>query len=360
MRKIKFHLVIIIGLCSLIWACSHPEVSKPNANPSPYKLEYSDKFPTPSIPTDNPLTNEGVQLGRMLFYDPILSLDSTISCASCHKQENAFSDSPNQFSKGVSGQAFMGANASALINVAWQNGMFWDGRSPNLEEQALHPITNSNEMGETKDNVLKKLQRSGRYKDLFLKAFGTGVNEVNLRKALAQFERTIISDNSKFDRFFPDSDKVFTAAEFRGKNIFFSEVGDCFHCHGGILAQDVNSNLKAYSNNGLDADVTGKGYGKTTGKADDDGKFKVPTLRNWTFTAPYMHDGRFKTIDEVVEHYSSGIQESNTLDVIFRKFDRVAEGGLQLTADQKSDLIAYLKTLNDSSFVKNKNLSSPF
>lgn len=323
----------------------------------PHDLELPKNFPQMTIPADNPMTQKGVELGRMLFYDPILSRDSSMSCASCHNLSFSFSDNGKTYSKGIDGiEGSM--NAMSLVNLGWQKKFFWNGRAGSMEDQALQPIQNPIEMHETLDAVVVKLERHPKYPALFRDAFNTDEIHAGLvAKAIAQFERTLVSGNSKYDRYFPDNDTVLTLPEYRGKNIFFSEKGDCFHCHGGILA---NNTTTGFSNNGLDESIDGTGLGGVTNNADEDGKFKIPSLRNIAFTAPYMHDGRFATLEAVVEHYSSGIKESRTLDPIMQKFDRIDEGGLKLTVQEKQDLVAFLKTFSDSSFLSNPAFSNPF
>lgn len=323
-------------------------------DPIPYQLAIPAYFPEMEIPADNPLTAEGVLLGQMLFYDPILSGDSTLSCAGCHKQEFAFSDE-NRFSTGIDG--LQGdRQAMPVMNIGWVGDLFWDGRADRVEAQALGPVENPIEMHETWPNAMEKLRRHPDYPSLFFYAFGTwDINEEHAAKAIAQFERILISANSRFDKKFYllDTDPfLLTDEEANGYSIFNTEKGDCFHCHGGCLLTD---NL--FHNNGLDASSADEGLGKVTGKATDRGKFKTPTLRNIALTAPYMHDGRFETLEEVVDFYSSGLQFSETIDPLMKHVHR---GGLQLTAQEKSDLVAFLHTFTDTAFINKKEFSSPF
>lgn len=322
-----------------------------------YHLNIPDKFPPMPIPADNPMTVKGVELGRKLFYDPILSVDNTVSCSGCHQPEKSFSDGL-QFSTGVNMQKGK-INTISLVNVGWAKHLFWNGRAMSLEEQALQPIQNPEEMNEKLSHVISKLKADRKYVDLFRLAFGTNtIDEFLIAKAIAQFERTFISSGSLYDRYYVQGeDALQSASQLRGSQIFQSEKGDCFHCHGGIFTN--NSIAKEFSNNGLDSVIDGTGYSTVTHNPDDDGKFKVPTLRNLIFSAPYMHDGRFKTLEEVIDFYSDGLKYSRTLDPIMQKFNRVEQGGLKLSAQDKKDLIAFLLTMTDSSYVNNPAYSKP-
>ncbi len=342
----------------------------PPPTTTPVELEYPQDglLPPPTIPADNPLTKEGIALGRMLFYDPILSGDSTQSCASCHMQAFAFTDSA-RFSRGITG-AVGTRNAMQIINAAWQHDFFWDGRASSLEEQALAPVENPVEMAAQWPDVIARLQRHPTYPELFYKAFGTRtITRELVVKAIAQFERTLLSFNSKYDRY-KRGEVQLTPLEKLGEQLFFSEPlinevgvklvagGDCFHCHGGLLFTD---NL--FHNNGLDSaatidDFPDPGLGGITGRPEDYGKFKTPTLRNIELTAPYMHDGRFATLEEVIrEHYNKGGYWSPTVDPLM-KF--AGKGGLRLSDMEIQALVAFLKTLTDTSFLHNPAFSNPF
>lgn len=308
---------------------------------TPYYIKRPDSFPTMNIPQNNPTTIEGVFLGEKLFHDKILSGDKTQSCSSCHKIENGFSD-PDRFSTGITGE--MGnRNASTIINAGWNTSNFWDGRSITLEDQAFGPVVNPVEMNDTWLNVENKLNANNEYKQLFKDAFNIDYIDSNhVVKAIAQFERTLVSANSKFDKYLK-GDVQLTPSELNGYAIFNSEKGDCFHCHGTQLFMDND-----FHNNGLDPEpFTDLGLGEVTGNASDNGKFKTPTLRNIEVSGPYMHDGRFATLEEVVEHYNSGGVYSSTIDPNMKKVGI----GLQLTNQEKKDLIAYLKTLTDEEFL---------
>lgn len=318
-------------------------------------------------PDNNPLTKRGVQLGRMLFYDPILSSDSTIACASCHNPTYSFTDN-KKYSVGVNG-AVGNIQAMTIINLAWQQKFFWNGRSNSLEDQAIQPVLNPIEMHETPANVVKKLKEHATYPKYFRSAFGTDdITTEHIARALAQFERTMVSQNSKLDELVIQNASpasFFTnALEFEGFNIFMTERGECFHCHGGVRTLLTNAQVDVFRNNGLmsDGEQTGKGLYEVTGLTTDAGKFKVPILRNAEFSGPYMHDGRFNTLEEVVEFYSTGIKENNNIDPIFLKnLDRLEQfGGLGLSTREKQALVAFLKTLTDTTFINNKSFRSPF
>ncbi|MBT4775017.1 MAG: c-type cytochrome [Crocinitomicaceae bacterium] len=301
-------------------------------------------------PANNPLTLEGIDLGRELFYETQLSGDNTMSCASCHFQEFNFSDSA-RFSTGITG-AMGDRQAMSIVNLAWDDSFFWDGRAISLEEQALGPVVNPIELNDTWVNVISKLQASAKYPLLFQKAFGTSVIDSNLvTKAIAQFERTMVSFNSDYDSYFYQGDtSALTSSEKNGYDLFFGQA-ECIHCHSGPLLNDP-----VFRNNGLDDVFADLGLGDVTGLVSDNGKFKVPTLRNIAESGPYMHDGRFSTLEEVVEHYNSGVQGgSPNLDSEMTHFI----GGLSLTAAEKADLVSFLKTFTDDSFLNNSDFSDP-
>lgn len=316
---------------------------------TPYRFTISAFFPRPTLPKDNPLTVEGVELGRRLFHEPLLSVNGTQSCASCHQAGAAFVDAGKRFSAGAEGKAGT-RNAMPLANLAWQNSFFWDGRAGSLREQVLQPIQNPNEMHESLTNVVAKLARA-EYAPRFARAFGTAeITADRMARALEQFLLTLTSHNAKFDRVLLGREK-FTAEEQRGFELFHTEYdprhgqfgADCFHCHGGPLFSDF-----AFHHNGLDAEDKAKDLGRflvTTNRADS-AKFKTPSLRNVAVTSPYMHDGRFATLAEVVAHYATGVRRSATLDPNLAKHP---DGGVPLTAEDQRALVAFLQTLTDIS-----------
>lgn len=326
----------------------------------PYTIEYGS-LPAPVIPEDNPITVEGVKLGRMLFYEKMMSRDNSISCASCHNQKTAFADT-NRLSKGVGGSLGK-RQAMAVFNTLWHsNEFFWDGRAHLLRDQSLKPIQDNLEMDETLENVIQKLSADKGYKQQFKNAFGSEeITSEKMSKAMEQFMNTIVSYQSKYDRFLAGT-ATLTAQEERGRFLFFTEYNpafpnnsgaDCQHCHGG-----ANFENDKYMNNGLDTDagITDIGREKVTGITADKGKFKVPSLRNVELTPPYMHDGRFKTLEEVVDHYNL-VKNSTYLDP---SFQQQLPNGLQLSATDKAALVAFLKTLTDHEFINDTRFSDPF
>lgn len=326
------------------------------------RYQYPELLYFPKIPVheNNKLTNEGIELGRYLFYDPILSHDSSTSCASCHQQKHAFSDSPNQFSKG-SKQLQTKRNTPPLFNLAWYEKMFWDGRSKTIEEQGFHPIRGEEEMGFNWIDAQERIQNSSFYLPLFQKVFGTQkIDSTLIVYAIAQFERTLISHNSKMDSA-SRGETYLSRQELRGYELINNQVkGNCLHCHN--IDENLLGTTGKFSNNGLDMatsarDFSDPGLGATTHSDSDFGKFKIPSLRNLLFTAPYMHDGRFETLEEVLHFYNEQVQDSYTVDP---RMEQVHEGKKRLNNQEIEDIIAYLITLTDSSFISNPNFSTPF
>jgi len=335
--------------------------------PTPYVLTVPAGFPTPIIPPDNPLTNEGVALGRMLFYETKLSSNGTMSCGSCHQQNKAFTDGLAK-AVGVDGIANPRGTMS-LANVMWSNTLTWDGAFPTLEAQAHKPIENPIEMHQSLPVGVSKLQNTSTYPPLFEAAFGTRTITGDLvLKALTQFERTLISGNSRYDKF-TRTQQGLSADELAGFTLYKTHItprqvrgAECFHCHTQPL---TSSNFAAqFFNNGLDMTFTDLGRGGVTKLPVDNGKFVAPTLRNITLTAPYMHDGRFTTLEQVLDHYSDHVQmNSPGLDVnlIQGINDPILNPGrMGLTATEKRQVIAFLKTLTDSTFITDKRFSDPF
>jgi cytochrome c peroxidase len=284
------------------------------------------------IPEDNPTTIEGITLGKKLFNDPLLSGDGTQACVSCHIHSANFSDT-NQFSTGIDGLEG-NRNASTIVNAGWNTSNFWDGRAITLEEQAFGPVINPIEMHNTWRNVESTLNGNSEYLLLFKKAFNIDYIDSNyVVKAIAQFERSLVSSNSKFDKFYRGEGSL-TPSELNGYAIYNSEQGDCFHCHGTLLFTD---NL--FHNNGLDSEepFTDIGLAEVTNNPSDNGKFKTPSLRNVEYSAPYMHDGRFSTLEQVVAHYNEGGHYTSTIDPLMKKLGV----GLQLTNQELSDLISF-------------------
>ncbi len=362
MTNSKYLIIFFISL--LVIACkSDDEQEQPPVeyDETPYTLEYGH-FPDPDLPTDNPMTVQGVKLGKMLFYETLLSKDDSQSCASCHRQPDGFSDS-TRFSIGV--EDLPGKRqAMPVFNMAWHtNEFFWDGRAHLLRDQSLKPIQDPLEMNETLENVVAKLSNSQTYRDQFMRTFGSEeVTSEEMSLAMEQFMMSIISNDSRYDRYLA-GEVTLTESEERGRILFETEYNpffpdqsgaDCAHCHGGI-----NFENDQYMNNGLDSDasITDIGREEVTGDPADKAKFKVPSLRNIEMTAPYMHDGRFQTLEEVIDHYNAGIQESATTDPTVLN---TKDTGLFLDDQDKQDLINFLKTLTDETFLTNAEYASPF
>ena len=327
--------------------------------PSTFELKEAAQFVKMQIPEDNPLTVEGVELGRRLFYDPILSADSTMSCSNCHQQGLAFTDG-QALSRGIL-QLEGRRSAPSLLNIGYHyKGLFWDGRAESLEKQALIPIEDSLELNHSWEAVEHKLQKHIDYPVYFRKAFGIEhpeeIKRSLITKAIAQFERILVSYNSKFDRVLRGEAR-FNAAEQRGWSIFFDASdtlphSECGHCHVDPLFTDLD-----FANNGLEAvndlnDFRDKGRGSISNNIYDNGKFKTPTLRNIALTSPYMHDGRFKTLEEVIEHYIRGGHPSFNASPNVRK--------LELKESDIQDLVAFLNTLTDSTVISNPAFANPF
>lgn len=340
-------------------ACSKDESSNNSYIPTPVDLSipqvFQDRILPPVIPNNNPMTQEGIALGKKLFFEKKLSANNTQACANCHNPNMAFTDGL-QYSVGVDNIAGT-RNAMPLFNLAWNydETFFWDGRELSLERQSFDPIRNPIEMHETLENVVQKLQQDPTYPPLFERAFGTPtIDSVRISKALAQFERTIISANSKFDKYLLGQESL-SPQELEGFNIFMDENrGDCFHCHGSENNPLWTDNK--FHNNGLDANPTDLGLAVVSGDPNDNGKFRSPSLRNLAFTSPYMHDGRFATLEEVINHYSEGLQASSTIDPLMKK---VNQGGVQLSESDKASLKAFLLTLSDFNFISDPQYSNP-
>ncbi|WP_286830025.1 MULTISPECIES: cytochrome-c peroxidase [Kordiimonas] len=325
------------------------------------------------VPKENPLTKEGVALGRRLFYDPRLSGNNEISCATCHQQALGFTDGLKA-SVGASGVP-LSFNSMALTNLLWgPQRFFWDGRSVSLEDQALNPIQHPDEMAQDLDALMDELAEDETYKALFDTAYG-GISPEAVAMALASFQRTLVSANSRYDQYLRGEISL-TPEEEKGRKLFMAHPdakvaqkgGNCIDCHSQFLTSGFSTALDGFSNNGLGGeDSLLPGLSAVTGKAAHRGFFKTPSLRNIAVTAPYMHDGRFDTLEEVLDHYDSGIKDSSTLSPLIveadnQPLDRRQRGqiSLNLTADEKKAIIAFLHTLTDEEFLTDPRFSNPF
>lgn len=371
MRKYIFILSLIGATVYLGTGCQPDEEPTPTDElisgqyaPQAYTLSIPSWMPPPLIPEDNPLTAQGIELGRRLFYDPILSSDSTLACASCHRQSKAFTDG-RALSTGVLGLNTRRSSMSIANLVFYPRELFWDGSANTLEILSLIPIEDHTEMNETWPNVLEKLRRHPDYPRRFREAFGierkSEISKELAAKAMSQFMRTLISTNSRYDRVVWLNDGWFTDEEERGRQLFFIEESQqvshpgCSHCH--FAPMFGNNSFTTYANNGLQ-DVPNldafpdKGRGGVTGNRFDNGKFRVVSLRNIELTAPYMHDGRFQTLEQVLDNYSRGGHGVENEDTNILPFTLSEQG--------KQDLIAFLKTLTDTTFTNNPAFSNPF
>lgn len=314
---------------------------------TPYEFKLSRHFPLPKLPADNPLTEERVELGKALFFDPVLSKDNSLSCIDCHNPKNAFSDT-RTLSIGID-NATTKRHSMPLFNLAWKEKFFWDGRATTLRDQVFHPILDPNEMGSSIDQLIDKLRAETHYKKLFANAFSPGtITREHIGLALENYLLTLVSYRSRFDEAMTGKTTL-TQEEKRGFELFMTEYeprsnrfgADCFHCHGGALFTD-----NQFHNNGLPA-TTDLGMSELTGKASDQYKFATPSLRNVALTPPYMHNGSLATLEEVVAHYSHGIHNSDTLDPNLAKHP---QKGIRLSDEDQSALVAFLKSLTDPQY----------
>ncbi len=381
-RKSFLFALLVLAVITLAQRCKEPsgtcgmgcDLTDIPYNPTAYAIPKPAHFPQIPVPANNPMTLEGVQLGRRLFYDPILSADSTMSCSSCHLPQGSFTDN-KAVSTGIDG--IQGRRSSmSLLNIAYAtNGLFWDGRSASLEEQALLPVEDPVEMHHTWPNVVEQLKSHPVYPELFRKAFGIdnccGITKELAARALAQFERILISSGtSRYDQYILGDPDALDDKELDGKLMFFDEGqvvnlpdAQCFHCHGSITLTGNN-----YFNNGLDSvasldDFTDKGRGGISGNRTDNGKFRTPTLRNIALTAPYMHDGRFPTLEAVLEHYNGNGKGVSNEDPFVQQIGFPLGGNVLqysgLTAYQRQAVIKFLHTLTDTTFINNPDIQKP-
>lgn len=344
-------------LFSGLSACrKDPQVPLPDVGPTPYVLPLppwalADTNHHLNLPYDNPLTVEGIALGRKLFYEKALSNDLSMSCATCHQQEHAFSD-PRQFSLGTNGVAGR-RNAQAIINPAFEHFFFWDARALSLELQAFDPVRHPDEMGNSWPVVIERLEQHPDYPHLFAKAFGSpGIDSSRVVYALAQFERTFISFNSRFDRWYYGGQiGLLTEAEQRGFDLFTGEA-HCADCHMLPFFHDFS-----VRNVGLRGEFSDLGLEEVSGIADHRWRFKTPSLRNIEVTAPYMHDGRFATLEEVMDFYAEDVEI--TMPNLDPHMFPWLWGEVELDAQERADLVAFMRTLTDEGFLTAPHLADP-
>jgi cytochrome c peroxidase len=392
-KKTNLILVSAVVLLLVLNACRKEStvtsVSSPTLPETPYNYEGDgvlinfSQNPFHNQPDNNQVTNEGATLGRVLFYDAKLSLNNTVACATCHKQQFAFADN----TKGSVGfeSKVTPRNSPAIINAGMSNGYFWDVRATTLEEQALMPVKNHLEMGlENMNNLEIKLRKTDYYAPLFEDAFGTPeITHERISMALAQFMRSMVSYRSKYDAGIAVDFANFSALEKMGKDLFFSWEMPCQNCHSG---DNFNGWGTSASNIGLDDNYVDNGMGDLLVNQDPsyDGLFKIPSLRNVAVTAPYMHDGRFTTLEQVIDHYDTGVKKHRNLDyrlTVGGGFFFEGDGGgngipvidpilggsnsgeprkLNLTETQKRALVAFMQTLTDYELMRDPKFSNPF
>jgi len=307
---------------------------KPSSEP--YKLQIPGGFPEPEIPSHNPLSREKVNLGRKLFFDPVLSADSSVSCGSCHLPQSAFANH-DAVALGISGHAGM-RNVPSLVNIAYHPYLFAEGEVPDLESQAIAPLQHEDEMGFNLRKAVERLNSDETYMLLFYDAFGAPASTATLVRALACYERTLISASSPFDQFTAGDGSALSPSEKRGMKLFFSDRTNCSSCHSGF-----NFTNYAFENIGLYETYNDAGKKRATDLPQDEGKFKTPSLRNVWLTWPYMHDGSLGTLKEVVAFYNEGGKKHPNKNPLIRP--------LGLSEQEQKDLVEFLESLTDEDAV---------
>lgn len=339
------HFAILTFFIAGIIACNKEMVEAPQAFAG---FEQPANFPAPVYNfSANPVTQGGFELGRKLFYDPLLSVNNTISCGNCHIQTSGFTQHGHSVSHGIFDR--LGTrNSPPVMNLAWSPAFMWDGGIFDLDLQPLAPIANHVEMGEDITHVLDKLKNSSVYPALFTKAYGTSeITTTRFLKALSQFMTLCVSSHSKYDSVMRNTGVSFSATEQNGYALFKQK---CSSCHPEPLFTD-----NSFRNNGLSiSGVNDQGRYLVTLNAADKYKFKVPSLRNLQYTSPYMHDGRFFTLDAVLDHYTSQVQATPNLDPLLQQGGQL---GIPLTTDERTKILAFLATLNDRVFVTDPRFS---
>lgn len=346
LSKSRIKLVSVLCLGVIGWACEQAI----DAEKEKELFYVPANFPNPSYDfSKNPITKDGFELGRLLFYDGRISRDGNFSCGSCHIQASAFSHHGHDLSHGIDDQ--LGSrNAPGIQNVAWMDSFFWDGNVHSLDDFAQFPIENPVELGENLENVLEKIRQVKEYPSLFKKAFGSEeITKERFLRAIAQFQVALISANSRYDKYVRgEKGGTFTTDEKEGLAIFKQK---CATCHAGELFTD-----NSFRNNGLelyfrDADT---GRFKVTHNEADKYKFKVPSLRNVALTAPYMHDGRYLNLQGVLDHYTKEIKNTPNIDPLLIQNNRL---GIELSESDRTKLIAFMNTLTDETYTKDPRFS---
>ncbi len=351
----QLFIALIAGFAIALSSCGPeppPEIIPPGGGLNDTTLIDVTELPPLIIPPDNPLTVAGVDLGRHLFYDKLLSGDQTQACATCHNQKLAFTDNGNAVSEGIRGD-FGNRNTMSIFNLMWSKDLFWDSRAGSLRELATMPIENPIEMDARIEDVLVRLNNSTMYKEKFKNAFGVDtILEEHLAKGLEQFLLTITSDNSKFDKA-NRGEVSLTEKELRGFDVL--KIKGCFNCHSSSLLHDNKSH-----NTALDKDPTDLGLQEFTKNYEDRHKFKTPSLRNIMVSGPYMHDGRFETIEEVVRFYEDVMPNLNLPVNANAPEDMKIAPRNKISVNEMEDLKAFLHTLTDETFLTNPKFSDPF
>lgn len=344
LRQWQAGVLLVSAAMTLLAACSRKEVQDvPPATTDGWVRPAH--FPEPVYQFgDNVYSKAGFELGRKLFFDPMLSRDGTISCASCHKQKDAFADGGAAFSIGIDG-GISKRNSPVVFNMAWNKSFMWDGGVNHIEVMPLAPLTNPAEMGESLANIVRKLNNHREYPTLFKKVFNRDtINDQQMFWALAQYMSGLISANAKYDQYV-NGTAALTADEQEGLVLFRQH---CASCHSEPLFTDYS-----FQNNGIDKAFADSGRYRITRNDEDWGRFKVPTLRNVALSGPYMHDGRFNTLEQVLDHYANGVQQSATLSPLLQ---RNGQPGLGLSSSEQQQIISFLHTLTDEEFVRNTYL----
>jgi len=339
----KKHFIVLFFLVAGIIACNKEIVEQTFIG-----FQQPANFPTATYNfANNTITKEGFELGRKLFYDPVLSANNTISCGSCHIQTSAFTQHGHSISHGINDR--LGTrNSQPIMNLAWSTSFMWDGGVFDLDLQPIVPITNHVEMDDSVQNVLSKLRANSMYRSMFKSAYGSEeITTTRFLKALSQFMVMCVSSNSKYDSV-KRGQATFTAIESDGYDLFKQKK--CVSCHTEPLFTD-----HSFRNNGLSISyVDDKGRYNITNDNNDKYRFKVPSLRNLSYTGPFMHDGRILTLDAVLDHYSSQVQATPNIDPVFTSS---ATLGIPLSTDEKQKIIAFLLTLNDKTFITDRRFS---